>query len=154
MKENAKNLIVLAISIAALIVSSITIVQSFKPESEQSHSTYVGKKREFWLFNSDIADFNETKMGMPHDTFSMPSINAIQGDTIVIHFFNTEDQGGDNHSFTINDKPYNVNVVLHPGENSTFSFNATTTGAFTYYCIFHYPTMRGQLVVEPPPNGT
>ncbi len=153
MKENAKISIVLAISIAALLVASITLIPSLKPETEESHSIYEGKKREFWLFNSDIPEFNETKMGMPHDTFSMPVINAIQGDTIVIHFFNTEVAGGDDHSFTINDKPYNVNVVLHPGENSTFSFNATTSGVFTYYCMFHYPTMRGQLVVQPAPSS-
>lgn len=142
---------ILAISVAAILVSSVAvIVSSSKSATEQTPSPYVGKKKEFWLFNSDIPDFNETKMGMPHDVYSMPTMAVTRGDTVLIHFFNTEEPGGDNHSFTINDKPYDVNVVLHPGENSTFSFNATTPGVFTYYCTFHYPTMRGQLIVEQP----
>ncbi|MDE1767255.1 MAG: hypothetical protein KGI27_13440 [Thaumarchaeota archaeon] len=49
------------------------------------------------------------------------------------------------------DKPYDINVVLHPGENKTITFDANVTGIFTYYCTFHYPTMRGQLIVQPPP---
>ncbi|MFZ0843712.1 MAG: cupredoxin domain-containing protein [Nitrosotalea sp.] len=70
---------------------------------------------------------------------------------MVIHFFNTEEPGGDNHSFTIY-KPYNIDVILHPGENKTIIFYANTTGIFNYICTFHQPTMTGQLIVQPPPQ--
>lgn len=111
--------------------------------------TYTGQKKEFWLFNSDIPDFNETSMGMSHDVFSMPTIAVFKGDTVMIHFFNTEGRGGDHHSFTML-APYDINTDLSPGENTTITFNANTTGTFTYYCTFHQPTMRGQLIVQPP----
>ena len=117
---------------------------------ENEQTAYIGIKREYWLFNSDVPEFNETKTGMPHDAFSIPVISALKGDTIVIHFFNTEGPSGDHHSFTILDKPYNINVELRPGENKTMTFVATTAGVFTYYCTFHQPTMRGQLIVEFP----
>ncbi len=107
-------------------------------------------KKEFWLFNSGIPEFNETQMDMPPDVYSMPIIAVIKGDKVVIHFFNKEPQGGDNHSFTIKDNPYNIDVVVHPGENKTVTFDANTTGTFAYYCTFHQPTMRGQLIVQSP----
>ncbi len=118
--------------------------------NQKESSPYTGMKREFWLFNSYIPNFNDTKMGMPHDIYSMPLITVFKGDTVVIHFFNTEEAGGDHHSFTIVDKPYDIDVKLGPGENKTITFDANTTGVFTYYCTFHKPTMRGQLVVELP----
>ena len=150
MNENRKIVIIASISIAAITLSLIAIVMPVKNMQENDQTAYSGVKREFWLFNSDIPKFNDTKMGMPHDTFSMPVISVLKGDTVVIHFFNTEDTGGDHHSFTILDKPYNMNLDPSPNENKTITFDANTTGIFTYYCTFHQPTMRGQLVVELP----
>ena len=150
MNENTKVAIIVSISVAAIILALIAIVIPVKNMQENNQTAYTGVKREFWLFNSDIPDFNDTKMGMPHDVFSMPVISALKGDTIIIHFFNTEEAGGDHHSFTILEKPYAMNVELKPGENKTITLDANTAGVFTYYCTFHQPTMRGQLVVELP----
>ena len=148
--ENTKITIIAAISIAAIVVSLLAIAMPVRSMQESSQTVYTGVKREFWLFNSEIPEFNETKMDMPHDVFSMPMISVFKGDTVVIHFFNTEDPSGDHHSFTILDKPYDINVEVSPGENKTIIFNANTTGVFSYYCTFHQPTMRGQLVVALP----
>jgi len=150
MNDASKITIIACISIAAIIITVISIAVPVKNTQESVQTAYSGVKREYWLFNSNIPEFNETKMGMPHDVFSMPVISVLKGDTVVIHFFNTEEPSGDHHSFTILDKPYNINVELSPGENKTITFNANTTGVFTYYCTFHQPTMRGQLIVESP----
>jgi plastocyanin len=147
MKENTKIVIILGISIAALCIASISIMTSYRASlGEQSH--YIGVTREFWLFNSDIPDLNETKMNMPHDIFSMQTIHVMKGDRVLIHFFNTEEVG-DAHNFVIGE-PYNLSVLVYPGENKTFSFDATAAGIFTYECTFHQPTMRGQLIVDEP----
>lgn len=150
MNEHTKIVIIASISVMAIVLALLAIVIPVKNMQENDLTAYTGVKREFWLFNSDIPEFNDTKLGMPHDVFSMPVISALKGDTIVIHFFNTEDAGGDHHSFTILDKPYAINVELSPGENKTITFDAKTTGVFTYYCTFHQPTMRGQLIVDLP----
>ena len=150
MNDTTKITITACISIAAIIIAVIAITIPMKNIQENEQTAYIGIKREYWLFNSDVPEFNETKTGMPHDAFSIPVISALKGDTIVIHFFNTEGPSGDHHSFTILDKPYNINVELRPGENKTMTFVATTAGVFTYYCTFHQPTMRGQLIVELP----
>jgi plastocyanin len=159
--SNNTTVIILGISIAAIAISlalfAITIpILTTQHESNQntiqqnSTQPYAGVKKEFYLFDSEIPGFNETEMGMPHDTFSMPTMAVFKGDKVVIHFFNIEEPGGDSHSFTIY-QPYNIDVVVHPRENKTITFVANTTGTFAYLCTFHQPTMRGQLMVLPHP---
>ncbi|MEO9276831.1 MAG: cupredoxin domain-containing protein [Nitrososphaera sp.] len=151
MKDSIKIGIITGIAIAAIAISVIAITVPFVAQKNSSSSTsYTGVKREFWLFSDEMPEFNETKMGMPRDIFSMSTITVNKGDYVIIHFYNTESEGGDEHSFTIWDKPYSVNVDLNPGENKTITFTATTAGTFNYICTFHQPTMRGQLVVLQP----
>lgn len=162
MAANSITAIILGISIVAIAIA-VTLFAVMMPILTTSHTNnqnavqqnstpnpYAGVKREFYLFDSEIPIFNETEMGMPHDTFSMPTMAVIKGDKVVIHFFNVEEKGGDPHSFTIY-KPYNIDVIVHPHENKTITFVANTTGTFTYLCTFHQPTMVGQLLVQPPP---
>jgi plastocyanin len=139
----------IAITIPILTTSQANSQNTLQTNNNQQH--YTGEKREFWLFDTDMPGFNETQMGMPHDVYSMPVMSVFKGDKVTIHFFNIEIPSGDNHSFTIFNKPYNINVILHPGENQTITLDANTIGIFTYYCTFHQPTMRGQLIVQPPP---
>ncbi len=145
--ENTK--IVMAIAVPAVAIALATLIIPYESHAQSNNFQYTGIKREFWLFNSNIPDFNETKMAMPHDVYSMPSIIVNKGDTVVIHFFNTEPKGGDHHSFTISDNAYNINVEVSPRENKTITFDATTAGIFPFICTFHQPTMKGQLIVEP-----
>jgi plastocyanin len=136
------------VTIPILATSHATNLNAIQQNNTQKQ--YVGVKKEFYLFDSEIPGFNETEMGMPHDTFSMPIMAVFKGDKVVIHFFNIEEPGGDNHSFTIYN-PYNIDVIVHPRENKTITFVANTTGTFAYLCTFHQPTMRGQLIVQTPP---
>jgi plastocyanin len=154
-----KTTTILSLSVAAIIIASMTIMIALQTSLQTNNQNtvqaniqhYNPETREFWLFNSFIPGFNETLMGMPHDVYSMPTMTVFKGDTIIIHFFNTEGAGGDHHTFTIKDESYNINVELSPGQNKTITFDANTTGIFSYYCTFHQPTMRGQLIVKPPP---
>ena len=157
---NTTTVIILGMSITAIAIALFTITVPFLTTQHENNQNiqqnntqqYVGKHKEFYLFDSEIPGFNETEMGMPRDTYSMPVIAVFKGDQVAIHFFNIEEPGGDNHSFTIYDKPYNnIDVVVHPRENKTITFVANTTGTFTYLCTFHQPTMRGLLIVQPPP---
>jgi len=144
-----ENKIAIIMAISAVVIALAALIMPYQSHA-QSDSHYTGVKREFWLFNSNIPDFNETKMKMPHDLYSMSTIAVNKGDTVVIHFFNTEPQGGDHHSFTILDSAYNINVALSPGEDKTITFNATTTGIFPFICTFHQPVMKGQFIVGLP----
>jgi hypothetical protein len=102
--------------------------------------------REYFLFNSSV-DLNESLYPFIHDTFFPDHLTANRGDTIVIHYINTESPPqGDRHSFTMN-APYAVNQIVYPGGNANFTFTVNLPGVFRYYCIFHQPTMRGYLTV-------
>jgi plastocyanin len=144
------NKITLLISIASIIIVAGYVVSTVSSNTSVRNTSYVGVKRDIFLFTSEMAEFNETRMGMPKDTFTPDTISVYKGDTLVIHFFNAEAEGGDKHSFTIYGKPYNVNIVLDPGQNKTVTINANTTGIYQYICTFHPPTMTGHLVVLEP----
>lgn len=103
-------------------------------------------KREYFLFNSSV-ELNESLYPYIHDTFFPDHLTANRGDTILIHYINTESPpAGDRHSFTM-DAPYTINKVVLPGTNANITFTANLPGVFRYYCIFHEPTMRGYLTV-------
>src|SRR5713101_4117411 len=70
--------------------------------------------REYFLFNSSV-DLNESLYPFIHDTFFPDHLTANRGDTIIIHYINTESPPeGDRHSFTMS-SPYSTNVNVNPG---------------------------------------
>jgi plastocyanin len=83
--------------------------------------------------------------GLNHYRFTQSEITVNQGDTVLMHFYNAHDDT--HHTFTLS--PCNINVDVAPDQNETFSFTATQAGTFTFYCSFHAPTMRGELIVLP-----
>ena len=72
-----------------------------------------------------------------------------------VHFYNTEETEKtlERHSFTIDTQPYSVNIDTAPGEFGNATFTADQEGIFPYWCIYHLPTMTGQLVVLLPPSS-
>ena len=101
--------------------------------------------KEFVVF-SNVAEFNDTEVGIPHDQFTPSTLVVNQGDTVLIHFYNTEDEP-ENHNLVLT--AYGVSVDLAKGEHKDITFVATQSGVFTFYCTYHQPTMRGQLIVLP-----
>jgi len=102
--------------------------------------------REYFLFNSSV-DLNESLYPYIHDTFFPDHLTANRGDTIIIHYINTESPPqGDKHSFTMS-SPYSTNVNVNPGANANITFTVNLPGVFRYWCVYHEPTMRGYLTV-------
>jgi plastocyanin len=101
-----------------------------------------------YLFTAEHEGVNQTKLGIPPDTYSPDIIEANAGDNVTIHFYNTD--ATDSHTFTIG-SPYNIDKVVAPGQNATFKFKVADEGIYRFYCRFHLPTMEGQLIVLPPP---
>jgi plastocyanin len=47
-----------------------------------------------------------------------------------------------------------ITIWRDGGESGNGTFTADQEGVFPYYCIYHLPTMTGELVVLPPePSG-
>jgi plastocyanin len=121
--------------------SSSSTTMSPPPAASSSHKI-------FYLFSAEHEGVNETKLGVPPDTFSPDVLEVNEGDNVTIHFYNLDTT--DRHTFTIG-APYNINEDLLPEKNATFTFKAGDQGIFRFYCTYHQPTMSGQLVVSPRP---
>jgi plastocyanin len=119
---------------------------SLSPAASIADMTSANKT--FYIFNQEIEGLNETTAGIPADAYSIPVIVVNKGDNVTINFYNTEAEAGDNHSFTLG-APYNIDQTAMPGQHVNATFVADHEGVFIYYCKFHQPTMRGELVVLP-----
>ena len=124
-----------------------TITGSTLPTANQIIASSSDKA--FYLFTAEHDGINETKLGIPADTYSPDILLANKGDNITIHFYNLDTT--DRHTFTIG-KPYNINEDLLPLHNGTITFKANQEGIFRFYCTYHQPTMAGQLSVQEPPT--
>ena len=150
----SKLLFISAIATAVILTSLVVSLagtsatfSSLVPNAEALK--YKGVEREFYLDNLDNPKINETLAGIPADMYNIPEMTVKKGDTALIHFLNVEPVATDRHSFTIDGSPYATNVSLDGGQNKTITFVANQTGIFKYYCIYHMPSMTGQLVVSP-----
>lgn len=151
----SKLLFITAITTAAVltpltvILAEISATSLSSPIPNAEALRYKGVEKEFYLNNMDNPKINETLAGIPADMFNIPEMTVKKGDTVIIHFLNVEPEVSDRHSFTIDGSPYATNVSLDGGQNKTITFVANQTGIFKYYCIYHMPSMTGQLVVSP-----
>jgi plastocyanin len=101
-----------------------------------------------YLFNWENEEVKEPKLQIPPDMFFPSTMAVNRGDTINIKFYNLEEPNGDRHSFTIG-APYGIDKDLAPGQNGTVTFKASESGVFVFFCKYHQPTMRGELIVLP-----
>ena len=141
-------ILIILSSTLAYIVPNISFPSSFAQPSStisSSSSTYSATDKVLYLFNIELPDVNETKLGIPADLFTPSTINANKGDTVTVHFYNLEKQ--EPHTFTIG-APYNIDKNVPGGQNATIVFKTNYEGIFPYYCKYHLPTMQGQLVVK------
>ena len=124
--------------------ATTTTTQSIMPASSN---------KTFYVFSAEVEGLNETTARIAGDIYTLPVIAVNRGDSVTVHFYNTEpteEQTVERHSFTIDAQPYSVNIDIAPGESGNATFTADQEGIFPYYCIYHLPTMTGQLVVLPP----
>ena len=133
------------------------------PTTNQTAASTSSNKT-FYLFNTELEGLDEETAGIPHYIYTLPGIVANRGDSLSVNFFNIaeaeeeeaeEEEGTEEaeeegrHSFTISTPPYSVDVDTAAGESGNTIFTADQEGVFEYYCKYHPPTMRGQLVVLP-----
>ena len=69
------------------------------------------------LFSAEHEGVNETKLGIPPDTFSPDVLEVTEGDNVTVHFYNLDTT--DRHTFTIG-APYNINEDLLPEKMQHF----------------------------------
>lgn len=120
--------------------------------TNQSIIMPASSNKTFYVFSAEVEGLDEATTGIPGDIYTPPVIVVNRGDSVTVNFYNTEEQTEERHAFTIDAQPYSVNIDIAPGESGNATFTADQEGIFPYYCIYHLPTMTGQLVVLPPPT--
>ena len=105
-------------------------------------------EKNFYIFTSEIENVDEDKLNVAGDVFSINTLVANKGDRVTVHYYNVDPVKEERHSFTIGD-PYKVNIDVGFAENGNTTFTADNTGVFLFYCAYHQPVMKGQLVVLP-----
>ena len=143
----------MGISIAAIVIAVGAIFVSATGtnaiSAQQIESDYEPQVREVHLFTKVDESIDEDKFGVPPDLYSSEQIVVNKGDTVKVNFYNLEPvETQEYHTFTINDKPYHVNIDVNASDKATVEFVATESGIFQYFCEYHLPTMSGQLVVQ------
>lgn len=133
------RMLLIAVVVSALVGAGTGFTAGFLARPQPTPQV-----REFWVF-SVVLPFNDTMVGLSHDYFAPDRIVVNRGDTVTIHFYNTED-APERHTFTM-DAPYSVNKDLAMGEEADINFVASMVGTFAYRCTYHQPTMTGYLVV-------
>jgi nitrous-oxide reductase len=83
--------------------------------------------------------------------FTPEHVEIKQGDHVIWHITNVERAYDATHGFSI--PLYNINLSIEPGEATTFEFDATDDGVFSYYCTEFcsalHLEMTGYLLIEP-----
>ncbi len=157
----AGRTLIIIIIVAAIVGAGSGVAATYL--AGERHPIVAPQARDFYLF-TDALNFNETILGIPHDSFNPQQISVNLGDTVTIHYYNLEDQPED-HTFTMNTAPFwtqssvtlspgaswnNGNIILHQNQNVNITFVASDPGVFKYQCTLHTPTMTGYLIVVPP----
>jgi FtsP/CotA-like multicopper oxidase with cupredoxin domain len=157
--------IVAALALLGLVMLTVTVtipLQQQAAAQQQNNTTATtttqsimpaSSNKTFYVFSAEVEGVNETAAGVAGDIYTLPVIVVNRGDSVTVHFYNTEpteEETVERHSFTIDAQPYSVNIDIAPSESGNATFTADQEGIFPIYCIYHLPTMTGQLVVLPP----
>lgn len=93
----------------------------------------------------------EVRMFSIRSYFSPGEIEVNQGDSVIIHITNGEQERDMLHGFGV--ASYNINLVMDPGETKTVRLRADKTGVFPFYCTNFcsamHQEMQGYLLVKP-----
>lgn len=93
----------------------------------------------------------EVKIYSIRSYFAPNEIEVQQGDSVILHVTNGEQERDMLHGFGL--ASYNINVVMDPGETKTIAFRATKPGVYPFYCTNFcsamHQEMQGYFLVKP-----
>lgn len=145
MASSAVSYAAIGIAAAAIAIAAVAFLQAPGAPAQ----TIEPQTRVFYLFTEVDENIDEDSLAIPPDEFSLSQITVNKGDTVLIHFYNLEPtETEEAHSFTMFGA-YEMHNDVGASENKDIQFVASESGIFQYQCVYHQPTMAGQLVVLP-----
>jgi nitrous-oxide reductase len=119
------------------------------PKEENTHPDAIWKAADARITRS--GNKVDVRLYAVRSYFAPDAIEVQQGDSVVIHVTNAEQERDMLHGFGI--AGYDINMVMDPGETKTVRFRADKPGVYPFYCTNFcsamHQEMAGYLLVKP-----
>ncbi|HEU4647508.1 MAG TPA: Sec-dependent nitrous-oxide reductase [Gemmatimonadales bacterium] len=123
----------------------------FYPKDENHDPNAVWQPKDAKVVRNAAKRTVEGKIYAIRSYFEPNRIQVQEGDTVILHVTNAEQQRDEIHGFGIT--AYDKNVVIDPGETKTVKLIARKSGVYPYYCTNFcsalHQEMQGYLEVVP-----
>jgi nitrous-oxide reductase len=123
----------------------------FYPKAESTNPNAVWQPSEAVVTRNAATRTVEGKVYAVRSYFEPGRIQVQEGDTVVLHITNAEQQRDEIHGFGL--VSFDKNIVIDPGETKTLRFVARKSGVYPYYCTNFcsalHQEMQGYLEVVP-----
>jgi nitrous-oxide reductase len=136
---------------AQLVHKSVLNPIEFYPREENRNTHAIWGPQQARVVRSASGKKVEAWVYAIRTYFEPGRIQVQQGDTVVIHITNAEQQRDEIHGFGVTS--HDRNVVIDPGETKTVQFVARSPGVYPFYCTNFcsalHQEMQGYLEVVP-----
>jgi nitrous-oxide reductase len=123
----------------------------FYPKDENRDPNAIWAPKDAKVVRNAATRTVEGKVYAIRSYFEPNRIQVQEGDTLILHVTNAEQQRDEIHGFGIT--AYDKNVVIDPGETKTVKLIARKSGVYPYYCTNFcsalHQEMQGYLEVVP-----
>ena len=136
---------------AQLVHKDVLNPIEFYPKDENHHPNAIWSPAEAKVVRNAGRGVVEASVYAIRTYFEPGRIQVQEGDTVILHITNAEQQRDEIHGFGMVE--HDRNVVIDPGETKTLRFVAKHAGVFPYYCTNFcsalHQEMQGYLEVVP-----
>jgi nitrous-oxide reductase len=136
---------------AQLVHKDVLSPIEFYPKDENNHPNAIWSPAEAKVVRDAQRGVVEANVYAIRTYFEPGRIQVQEGDTVILHITNAEQQRDEIHGFGMVE--HNRNIVIDPGETKTLKFVAEHAGVFPYYCTNFcsalHQEMQGYLEVVP-----
>ena len=104
----------------------------FYPKAENRNANAIWQPSEARVTRNAATRTVEGRVYAIRSYFEPGRIQVQEGDTVVLHITNAEQQRDEIHGFGL--VAFDKNIVIDPGETKTLKFVARKSGVYPYYC--------------------
>jgi len=136
---------------AQLVHKDVINAIEFYPKAENHHPNAIWTPKEATVVRNAAKRTVEAKIYAIRTYFEPGRIQVQEGDTLILHITNAEQQRDEIHGFAV--VGHDKNVIIDPGETKTLKFVADRYGVYPYYCTNFcsalHQEMQGYIEVVP-----
>jgi nitrous-oxide reductase len=136
---------------AQLVHRDVIKAIEFYPKTANKNPHAIWAAKDARVTRNDATRTVEAFVFAIRTYFEPGRIQVQQGDTLVIHITNAEQQRDEIHGFGV--AQHDMNAIIDPGETKTIKFVADRAGVYPYYCTNFcsalHQEMQGYIEVVP-----